>query len=95
MTNSEQILAGHRAIKQKYPAAIVLIKVGNIYQAFDNDAQLLHKILHLSLRNSETTNVATDKVEFPITALESHLAKLLKGGFKVAVCSYHCTMSIA
>lgn len=88
MTNIVNIVAEHRAIKQKYPASIVLIKVDNLYQAFDNDAHLLHKILRLPLMNSDEKDSASIKVEFLTTALDDNLATLLKGGYKVAVCSY-------
>ena len=95
LTNTENIIAVHRAIKQKYPTSIVLLKVGNVYQAFDNDAYLLHKILDISFRNTDAKNVAPAKVEFSISAFDGNLAKILKGGYMVAVCSYRFTVSKA
>lgn len=91
LTNIETLVATHRAIKQKYPTSIVLFKADNFYQAFDNDACLLRKIPDFSFKNTDGKNAAPAKVEFPIAAFNGNLAKLLKGGYTVAVCSYRFT----
>src|SRR5579872_4159295 len=81
------LMQQHRAIKQRYPDAILLFRVGDFYETFGEDAIVASKVLGITL--TKRNNGAASSAElagFPHTALDSYLHKLVKAGFRVAVC---------
>ena len=77
----------HRAIKQKYPDAILLFRVGDFYETFGEDAVIASKVLGITL--TKRNNGAASSAElagFPHHALDTYLHKLVKAGFRVAIC---------
>lgn len=77
----------HRAIKQKYPDAILLFRVGDFYETFGQDAVLASRILGITLtkRNNGAAS-ASALAGFPHHALDTYLHKLVKAGHRVAIC---------
>jgi len=77
----------HRAIKQKYPDAILLFRVGDFYETFAEDAVITARILGITLtkRNNGAAN-SSELAGFPHHALETYLHKLVKAGYRVAIC---------
>jgi DNA mismatch repair protein MutS len=77
----------HRAIKQKYPDAILLFRVGDFYETFGEDAIIASKVLGITLtkRNNGAAS-SSDLAGFPHHALETYLHKLVKAGYRVAIC---------
>ena len=74
-------------IKQRYPDAIVLFRLGDFYETFDEDAHLASRELEITL----TTKVMGKNLKVPLAgvpahSLESYLARLIKKGYKVAIC---------
>jgi DNA mismatch repair protein MutS len=81
------LMQQHRAIKQKYPDAILLFRVGDFYETFGEDAIHASSILGITL--TKRNNGSADSSElagFPHHALDTYLHKLVKGGFRVAIC---------
>ena len=77
----------HRAIKQKYPDAILLFRVGDFYETFGEDAIHASKLLGITLtRRNNGSASSSELAGFPHHALDSYLHKLVKGGFRVAIC---------
>jgi DNA mismatch repair protein MutS len=77
----------HRAIKQKYPDAILLFRVGDFYETFGQDAILASQVLGITL--TKRNNGAASSLElagFPHHALDAYLHKLVKAGYRVAIC---------
>ena len=77
----------HRAIKQKYPDAILLFRVGDFYETFGQDAVLASQVLGITL--TKRNNGAASSLElagFPHHALDTYLHKLVKAGYRVAIC---------
>ncbi len=75
------------AIKAKYPDAILLFRVGDFYETFGADAIKASKILGIIL--TKRANGSASHIElagFPYHSLESYLPKLVRAGFRVAVC---------
>jgi len=75
------------AIKGKYPDAILLFRVGDFYETFGQDAVKASKVLGIVL--TKRANGAAAHIElagFPHHSLESYLPKLVRAGFRVAVC---------
>src|ERR1700741_1616085 len=81
------LMQQHRAIKQKYPDAILLFRVGDFYETFGEDAIIAARVLGITL--TKRSNGAAASVElagFPHHALETYLHKLVKAGYRVAIC---------
>ena len=81
------LMQQHRAIKQKYPDAILLFRVGDFYETFGEDAVRSSAVLGITL--TKRNNGAASSLElagFPHHALDTYLHKLVKAGFRVAIC---------
>lgn len=77
----------HRAIKQKYPDAILLFRVGDFYETFGQDAVIASQVLGITL--TKRNNGAASSLElagFPHHSLDTYLHKLVKAGYRVAIC---------
>ncbi|MCX5998027.1 MAG: DNA mismatch repair protein MutS [Chloroflexi bacterium] len=74
-------------IKQKYPETIVLFRLGDFYEAFDEDAMLVSHLLDITLTSREMGK--GHKIPMaggPHHALNNYLGKLISHGHKVAIC---------
>jgi len=81
------LMQQHRAIKQRYPDAILLFRVGDFYETFGEDAIVASKILGITLTKRNNGAAASAELAgFPHHALDSYLHKLVKAGHRVAVC---------
>ncbi len=75
------------AIRQQYPHALLLFQVGDFYELFFDDAKNASAYLGIALTKRGKVN--GDPIPLcgvPVHALDHYLAKLIKGGFKVALC---------
>ena len=74
-------------IKQQYPEAIVLFRLGDFYETFDEDARVASRELDIVLTSrSMGKNLKVPLAGIPAHSLESYLARLIKKGHKVAIC---------
>ena len=74
-------------IKAQHPEAILLYRVGDFYETYSDDAVLVSKVLGIVLtRRSNGEKGDTPMAGFPHHALENYLQKLVRGGYKVAIC---------
>src|SRR5687767_1896261 len=74
-------------IKHRYPGMILLFQIGDFYETFDEDAQTLARELGVVLtRKWFGKGNAHPLAGVPVRSIESHLAKLINRGYKVAVC---------
>jgi DNA mismatch repair protein MutS len=81
------LMQQHRAIKQKYPDAILLFRVGDFYETFGEDAIHASRILGITLTKRNNGSASSSELAgFPHHALDTYLHKLVKGGFRVAIC---------
>ncbi len=74
-------------IKAKYPDTILLFRMGDFFETFEQDAITASKVLGITL--TKRANGAAADVPlagFPHHALDNYLPKLVKAGYKVAVC---------
>ncbi|MFN5370928.1 MAG: DNA mismatch repair protein MutS, partial [Bacteroidia bacterium] len=77
----------YNEIKARYPDALLLFRVGDFYETFGEDAVRSSKILGIVL--TKRANGAASHVElagFPHHSLDSYLPKLLKAGYRIAIC---------
>ncbi|MFT3701546.1 MAG: DNA mismatch repair protein MutS [Agriterribacter sp.] len=81
------LMQQHRAIKQKYPDAILLFRVGDFYETFGEDAIKASQVLGITLTKRNNGAAASSELAgFPHHALDTYLHKLVKAGYRVAIC---------
>ncbi|MBI2906301.1 MAG: DNA mismatch repair protein MutS [Chloroflexi bacterium] len=74
-------------VKQKYPHAIVLFRLGDFYETFDEDAKIAARELEIALTSREMgKGNRVPMAGIPYHALENYLARLINRGYKVAIC---------
>lgn len=85
---STPLMKQYASVKAKYPDTILLFRMGDFYETFDDDAKTTSKVLGITLtRRGKAGDVGeTPLAGFPYHALETYLPKLLKAGLRVAVC---------
>jgi len=75
------------ALKQQYADALLLFQVGDFYELFFDDAKTVTAFLGIALTKRGTNNGEPIPLcGFPIHAIDHYIPKLIKGGFKVALC---------
>ncbi len=86
-TSDTPMMQQHRAIKQKYPDAVLLFRVGDFYETFGQDAVIASQVLGITLTKRNNGAAASlDLAGFPHHALDTYLHKLVKAGYRVAIC---------
>ena len=81
------LMKQYKAIKAKYPGALLLFRVGDFYETFADDAVLTSQVLDIVL--TKRSNGSASEVElagFPHHALDTYLPRLVKAGHRVAIC---------
>ncbi len=86
-TAETPLMKQFNSIKAKYPDALLLFRVGDFYETFGDDAVKTSSALGIVLtkrRNGSATFV--DLAGFPHHALDTYLPKLVRAGYRVAIC---------
>tara|TARA_B100000941_G_scaffold290925_1_gene276354 strand:- start:235832 stop:238444 length:2613 start_codon:yes stop_codon:yes gene_type:complete len=81
------LMKQYNAIKAKYPGALLLFRVGDFYETFGEDAVKASKVLEIVL--TKRSNGAASEMElagFPHHSLDAYLPRLVRAGFRVAIC---------
>ena len=74
-------------VKDKYPDALLLFRVGDFYETFHDDAVKASSILGIILtKRGAGSNSETKLAGFPHHSLNTYLHKLVKAGERVAIC---------
>lgn len=73
-------------IKSKYPDAILLFRVGDFYETFGEDAIQTANILGIVLTKRNNGGSDIELAGFPHHSLDVYLPKLIRAGFRVAIC---------
>lgn len=81
-STNNKLLAQYNALKEKYPDAKVLLRVGDFYETYQDDAKDLSKTLGIVLTKR---NDGVNMVGFPYHALDTYLPKLIRAGYRVAI----------
>ena len=77
----------YNQIKSKYPDALLLFRVGDFYETFGEDAIKAANILGIVLtKRGAGSNSETELAGFPHHSINTYLPKLVKAGFRVAIC---------
>lgn len=86
-TAETPLMQQHNAIKARYPDAILLFRVGDFYETFGQDAITTASVLGITLTKRNNGNPAASELAgFPHHALDTYLHKLVKAGYRVAIC---------
>ena len=81
-------------LKAKHPEAILLFKIGDFYEAYDEDATKIGEILGITVtRKFNSKDKGSDGhtlrlAGFPYHALDTYLPKLIRAGVRVAICDH-------
>lgn len=81
------LMKQYNSIKAKYPDAILLFRVGDFYETFGEDAVRASKVLGITL--TKRANGSASHIElagFPHHSVDSYLPKLVRAGYRVAIC---------
>ena len=75
------------AMKAQHPEAVLLFRCGDFYETYGEDALTASKVLGIVLtKRSSATPGAIPMAGFPYHSLETYLPRLVRSGYKVAVC---------
>ena len=87
IAESTPLMRQYSKIKAAHPDSILLYRMGDFYETFEEDAKITAKVLGITLTaraNGKAGKVAL--AGFPWHSLDSHLYKLINSGYKVAIC---------
>src|SRR5437868_12513679 len=84
---STPLMRQYTAIKKEHPQALLFFRLGDFYELFFEDAIVAARELQITLtaRNKEKGN-AIPMCGVPFHAAEGYISKLIRKGFKVAIC---------
>lgn len=86
-TAETPLMQQHKAIKARYPDAVLLFRVGDFYETFGQDAIIASQVLGITLTKRNNGSASENELAgFPHHALDTYLHKLVKAGYRVAIC---------
>ena len=80
------LLKQYKAMKKKHPDAVLLFRVGDFYECFEDDAKVASDVLGISLTSRANGKKKAFLAGFPHHALDTYLPKLVRAGHRVAIC---------
>ncbi|TAN41837.1 MAG: DNA mismatch repair protein MutS [Nitrospirae bacterium] len=87
MAEPTPLMKQYMGIKEQFPDAILLFRLGDFYEMFGEDAKLASRILQIALTSRDKNKEdPTPMCGVPHFSIDGHITKLIKAGHKVAVC---------
>jgi DNA mismatch repair protein MutS len=81
------LMKQYNSFKMRYPDAILLFRIGDFYETFGKDAVIASKVLGIVLTKRKNGAAATVELAgFPHHSIDSYLPKLVRAGYRVAIC---------
>ncbi len=81
------LMRQYYSIKDRHPGTVLLFRMGDFYETFGEDAEQVHAVLGITLtKRSSGAASEVSLAGFPHHALETYLPKLVRSGFRVAIC---------
>ncbi len=81
------LMRQYQKIKAKYPETILLFRMGDFFETFEEDAKTTSRVLGITLtKRGDGAAAEVPLAGFPHHALDTYLPRLLKAGYRVAVC---------
>ncbi len=85
--NETPMMKQYFSFKADYPEAVLLFRCGDFYETYGDDALIASKVLGIVLtKRSSAIPGALPMAGFPYHSLETYLPRLVRAGYKVAVC---------
>lgn len=81
------LMKQYNGIKTKHPDALLLFRVGDFYETFKQDAVIASQVLGIVLtkrKNGKASHI--ELAGFPHHSLNTYLPKLVRAGYRVAIC---------
>src|SRR5947208_16292018 len=73
-------------MKSQYSDAILFYQIGDFYETFDEDARIAARELQIVLTQRSYGDDKVPLAGVPLHALENYIGKLIRRGYKVAIC---------
>lgn len=87
MTDTTPLMRQYFKIKEENPDTILLFRVGDFFETFADDAKLASKVLGITLTKRANGKAAyVPLAGFPHHAIDTYLPKLVRAGYRVAIC---------
>lgn len=81
------LMRQYRDIKSRYPDAILLFRIGDFYETFGEDARITSQTLGIVMTKRANGAAAdVDLAGFPYHSLDTYLPRLVRAGYRVAIC---------
>src|SRR3954449_11036500 len=81
------LMRQYTAIKKEHPHALLFFRLGDFYELFFDDAVVASKELQITLTSrSKEKGISVPMCGVPYHAAEGYIAKLIRKGYKVAIC---------
>ncbi|MCI4366158.1 MAG: DNA mismatch repair protein MutS [Thermoplasmata archaeon] len=82
------LMEQYEGIRARYPGHLGLVRVGDFYETFGEDAKLVARELEITLtaRSPDSRGDRVPMAGVPHHAVEGYLARLLRKGYRVAIC---------
>jgi DNA mismatch repair protein MutS len=86
-SNTTPLMKQYHAIKLRYPDTVLLYRMGDFYETFEEDAKIASKVLGITLTSRSNGKAARVPLAgFPYHALENYTHKFTSAGYRVAIC---------
>ena len=80
------LMQQYNRVKAKHPEAILLFRVGDFYETFGQDAVKAAQVLGIVLTNRNNGGSKIELAGFPHHSMDTYLPRLVKAGYRVAIC---------
>lgn len=81
------LMRQYYAVKDRHPGTVLLFRMGDFYETFGEDAKQVHSVLGITLTKRSSGSASEIALAgFPYHALDTYLPKLVRAGFRVAIC---------
>jgi DNA mismatch repair protein MutS len=88
MEDFTPMMKQYHEVKRRFPGKLVFFRLGDFYEMFYEDAVVAARELEITLtaRNKDKTGSAIPMCGVPFHSVDGYIARLLKKGFKIAIC---------
>ena len=86
MVNLTPMMQQYNSIKSRHKDALLFFRMGDFYELFNEDAKEASKVLGITLTSRSKSENATPMAGIPHHAADSYISRLIKEGYKVAIC---------
>ncbi|MGR3176890.1 MAG: DNA mismatch repair protein MutS [Candidatus Anammoxibacter sp.] len=86
MSQSTPMMVQYNSIKNRHKDALLFFRMGDFYELFNEDAKVASRVLGITLTSRSKNENAVPMAGVPHHAADSYISRLIKEGFKVAIC---------